>query len=37
VGVVAQGIDVVVRGTVARGGIAGLFIGNTAERVLRKL
>jgi nucleotide-binding universal stress UspA family protein len=35
--VVAQGIDVVVMGTVARAGIAGLLIGNTAERVLRKL
>jgi nucleotide-binding universal stress UspA family protein len=35
--VVAQGIDLVVMGTVARGGIAGLLIGNTAERVLRKL
>jgi universal stress protein E len=35
--VVAQGIDVVVMGTVARAGIAGLLIGNTAERVLGKL
>jgi len=35
--VVAQGIDLVVMGTVARRGIAGLLIGNTAERVLRKL
>lgn len=35
--VVTQGIDLVVMGTVARGGIAGLLIGNTAERVLRKL
>lgn len=35
--VVAQGIDLVVMGTVARSGIAGLLIGNTAERVLRKL
>jgi nucleotide-binding universal stress UspA family protein len=35
--VVAQGADLVVMGTVARGGIAGLLIGNTAERVLRKL
>ena len=35
--VVAQGVDLVVMGTVARGGIAGLLIGNTAERVLRKL
>lgn len=35
--VVAQGIDLVVMGTVARSGIAGLLIGNTAERILRKL
>ena len=35
--VVAEGIDVVVMGTVARGGIAGLLIGNTAERLLTKL
>jgi len=35
--VVAEGIDLVVMGTVARAGIAGLLIGNTAERVLRKL
>jgi universal stress protein E len=35
--VVAQGIDLVVLGTVARTGIAGLLIGNTAERLLRKL
>lgn len=35
--VVAHGIDLVVMGTVARSGIAGLVIGNTAERVLRKL
>lgn len=35
--VVAEGIDLVVMGTVARAGIAGLMIGNTAERVLRKL
>jgi nucleotide-binding universal stress UspA family protein len=34
---VAQGVDLVVMGTVARGGIAGLLIGNTAERVLRRL
>jgi nucleotide-binding universal stress UspA family protein len=34
---VAAGIDLVVMGTVARSGIAGLLIGNTAERVLRKL
>jgi nucleotide-binding universal stress UspA family protein len=35
--VVSEGIDVLVMGTVARGGISGLLIGNTAERVLRKL
>ncbi|MBD0319672.1 MAG: universal stress protein [Gemmatimonadetes bacterium] len=35
--VVAEGVDLVVMGTVARRGIAGLLIGNTAERVLRRL
>jgi nucleotide-binding universal stress UspA family protein len=35
--VVAEGIDIVVMGTVARAGIAGMLIGNTAERILRKL
>lgn len=30
-------IDVIVMGTVCRTGIAGLFIGNTAERVLRRV
>jgi universal stress protein E len=35
--VVAEGIDLVVMGTVGRAGIAGMLIGNTAERVLRKL
>ena len=35
--VVAEGIDLVVMGTVARAGISGMLIGNTAERVLRKL
>lgn len=35
--VVAEGIDLVVMGTLARSGIGGLLIGNTAERVLRKL
>ncbi len=35
--VVAEGVDLVVMGTVARSGISGLLIGNTAERVLRKL
>jgi nucleotide-binding universal stress UspA family protein len=33
----AHGIDVVVMGTVARAGIAGLVMGNTAERVLQRL
>jgi nucleotide-binding universal stress UspA family protein len=33
----AHGIDLVVMGTVARTGIAGLLIGNTAERVLQRL
>jgi nucleotide-binding universal stress UspA family protein len=32
-----HGIDVVVMGTVARTGIAGLVMGNTAERVLQRL
>lgn len=35
--VVTEGADVVVMGTVARTGIPGLVIGNTAERVLQKL
>jgi nucleotide-binding universal stress UspA family protein len=35
--VVSEGIDLIVMGTVARGGIPGMLIGNTAERVLRKL
>ena len=35
--VVAEGVDILVMGTVARGGIPGLLIGNTAERVLRKI
>lgn len=33
----SEGIDVVVMGTVARTGVAGLVMGNTAERVLRRL
>jgi nucleotide-binding universal stress UspA family protein len=33
----AHDIDVVVMGTVARTGLAGLIMGNTAERVLRRL
>jgi nucleotide-binding universal stress UspA family protein len=35
--VVGHGTDLLVMGTVARGGIAGLLIGNTAERILRRL
>lgn len=35
--VVSEGADLVVIGTVARSGVAGVLIGNTAERVLRKL
>ena len=34
---VADGTDLVVMGSVARSGIPGFFIGNTAERVLHKL
>lgn len=33
----SRGIDLVVMGTVARTGVAGLLIGNTAERVLQRL
>jgi nucleotide-binding universal stress UspA family protein len=33
----ANGIDLVVMGTVARSGIRGLVMGNTAERVLQRL
>lgn len=33
----SHGIDLVVMGTVARAGIAGLVMGNTAERVLQRL
>jgi nucleotide-binding universal stress UspA family protein len=33
----SQGVDVVVIGTVARTGIPGLVMGNTAERVLQRL
>ncbi len=32
-----RGVDLVVMGTVARAGLAGLLLGNTAERVLRTL
>lgn len=35
--VIAHDVDLVVMGTVARRGFARLLIGNTAERVLRKL
>ena len=35
--VVSEGIDLVVMGTVARTGIAGFIIGNTAERMLQRL
>jgi nucleotide-binding universal stress UspA family protein len=35
--VVSEGIDLVVMGTVARTGISGLVIGNTAERLLQRL
>jgi nucleotide-binding universal stress UspA family protein len=30
-------IDLIVMGTVGRSGISGLFIGNTAEKVLQKV
>ena len=33
----SHGVDVVVMGTVARTGVAGLVMGNTAERVLQRL
>jgi len=35
--IVDKDIDILVMGTVARTGIPGFFIGNTAENVLRKL
>ena len=35
--VVAEGIDLVVMGTVGRSGLSGMLIGNTAERIFRKL
>jgi len=35
--VVSDGVDLVVMGTVARTGIAGLIMGNTAERLLQRL
>jgi nucleotide-binding universal stress UspA family protein len=34
---VSHGVDLVVMGTVCRTGIAGLFIGNTAELVLQQV
>jgi nucleotide-binding universal stress UspA family protein len=33
----SNGVDLVVMGTVARSGIPGLVMGNTAERVLQRL
>lgn len=33
----SNGVDLVVMGTAARSGIAGLVMGNTAERVLQRL
>jgi nucleotide-binding universal stress UspA family protein len=33
----SAGIDILVMGTIARTGVAGLLIGNTAENVLRRL
>jgi nucleotide-binding universal stress UspA family protein len=35
--VVSEGVDLVVMGTVARAGIAGMLVGNTAERMLKRL
>ncbi|MFC6670537.1 universal stress protein [Marinobacterium aestuariivivens] len=35
--VAAQGIDLLVMGTVARTGIPGFVIGNTAENLVRKI
>ena len=32
-----HGIDLMVMGTLARSGIAGLFIGNTAEKILNSV
>jgi nucleotide-binding universal stress UspA family protein len=32
-----NGVDLVVMGTVARSGIPGVVMGNTAERVLQRL
>jgi len=36
---VVEGVhpDLVVMGTIARGGIAGMLVGNTAERLLQRL
>lgn len=33
----AKEVDLIVMGTVSRAGIAGLLIGNTAEKVLRRV
>lgn len=35
--VVSEGIDLVVMGTIARTGIAGMIMGNTAERLLQRV
>ena len=35
--VMEQGIDLLVMGTVCRTGLAGFFIGNTAEKVLSEV
>ncbi len=35
--VAAEGIDTIVMGTLARTGVAGLFIGNTAETILNRV
>ena len=34
---VAHGVDLVVMGTIARSGLSGLIMGNTAERLLQRL
>jgi universal stress protein E len=33
----AKAVDLIVMGTVSRTGVAGLLIGNTAEKVLRRV
>ena len=32
-----RGVDILVMGSVARSGIAGFLMGNTAENIMRKL